>query len=865
MRLYRALLHLCPAGFRSEYGEEMCAIFWTRRRDASSPLRWLALWLETFADVLITATAAHADVLRRDVRYGFRNLRRSPGFAVTAILVAALGIGATTATFSIADHVLIRPLPFSQPERLVELWEDQSPANYSAVEPSPPNYRDWKRMSKAFERMAAFRGLSVDMAGDGNPERIDGASFTADLFPMLGAQAALGRIFRPEDDRAGASGTVVLSYSFWQRRFGGDPNVLGRKVVLDDEPYLIIGVMPRDFYFPNRECELWTPMRFVNTDFEDRTNNYLHVIGKLRPGASIEQARAEMQLVSAELKREYPKDNAHVSVTVESLRDGILSRSPAMLLVALLGASMCVLLIACTNLANLLLSRALGRRKELAVRTAMGAGREQLARQMLTESGLLAFAGGALGVALAIGTAALLGKLIPAALPFAQTPAIDWRILLFAAALTFVTAIGFGVVPALRACAGVDVTGLQEGSRGGVGGRRERLRSALVIAEVTASVVLLVSAGLLIRALLRVEGTDPGFRAEGVLTMRTSLPMPKYESTARRTAFYSSVISGIRQLPGVTGVAYTSFLPMVLHGGIWPVAIEGQGLSDPGFRMASSRFITPEFFSTMGIPVLMGRGVSEADTLDKPTIAVVSESFVHRYWPHQNPLGRKFHFLELTCTVAGVVGNVRVRGPERGSEPQVYLAYRQMPDDSFIWYAPKDLVVRSSGDARALMSAIRQIVSKADPEQPISDVQMLTDIIDAETTPRRVQLLVLGTFAAIAFVLAGIGIHGLLSFAVSSRRQEIGVRVAVGARGSDILGMIMREGFALAAAGTVLGVALAYGAARAMEAMLAGIRPNDLAAFSAAVALALTMTLLGSFLPARRAARLDPMTAIRTG
>jgi predicted permease len=564
-------------------------------------------------------------------------------------------------------------LSFPDLDRLAELWESQFPGGYRENEASPANYRDWKRMSKAFEGIAAFRGLSVDMVGTGDPEQLNGASATADLFPMLGAHAALGRIFTPEDDRPGVQGTAVLSYGFWQRRFGGDPNVLGHKVILDSEPYVIIGVMPKDFYFPNRACQLWTPMRFVNADFQDRTNTYLHVIAKLRDGVTLWQAQADMWIVANELQREYPKDNARISVLVQLLRDGVLERSPGMLLIALLGASLCVLLIACTNLANLLLARALVRRKELAVRTAMGAGREQLVRQMLTESSVLAIFGGALGVLLAVGVAPLLGKLVPVMLPVAQTPNIDLRMLSFALLVTAVTAIGFGVLPALRVCKGVDVRHLHEGSRGGVGGRRERLRSTLVV-------VLLISAGLLIRARLRIQETDPGFRSGRLLTMRTSLPMPKYEKTATRAAFYSSVISGLTQLPGVKDAAYTSFLPMVMRGGVWPVTIEGQPRRDGDFRHASMRFVTPKFFSTLGIPLLMGRAVSESDTLDKPLTAVVSESFVQQYWPHENPLDRKFEIAESMRTVTGVVGNVRVRGLERSSEPQVYLPYRQVPD-----------------------------------------------------------------------------------------------------------------------------------------------------------------------------------------
>lgn len=345
--------------------------------------------------------------------------------------------------------------------------------------------------------------------------------------------------------------------------------------------------------------------------------------------------------------------------------------------------------------------------------------------------------------------------------------------------------------------------------------------------------------------------------------MRTTLPWPKYEKTARRIAFYSTVVAGVRQLPGVKAVAYTSFLPMVMRGGIWPVTIEGQPHGEAGFRLASARFVTPGFFATMGVPLVMGRDVSDSDTLDRPLAAVVSESFVRRYWPHENPLGHKFQFGELVRTVVGVVGNVRVRGLERGSEPQVYLPYRQVADGWFPSYTPKDLAVRSSVDPETLMPAIRRIIASADPQQPISDVQTLRAIIDAETTPRVLQLRVLSTFAAVAFVLAAIGIHGLLSFAVSNRAQEIGVRVAMGAEARDILTMVMREGLALAAIGIVLGITVAYAAARAMQALLAGVTPHDLGTFSAGVALALAMTLIGSFIPAMRAVRVDPMTAIR--
>jgi predicted permease len=514
--LYSALLHLYPAAFRAEYGEEMRALFAQRLRDAANPAAVAGLWIEAAADTLVNALRVHLDILRQDLRYTTRTLGRSMGFTITAICVIALGVGANTAAFSLADHVLIRPLPFADADRLVKLWEDQSPGGYSAEQPSPANYRDWKRMNTSFEAMAAHTNISVNLAGQGEPERIEGTSVTADLLPALGARPVLGRTFSAADDGSGAPGTLILSEGLWKRRFGADPNALGTKVVLDGEPYTIIGVMPAGFSFPNRAVRFWTPIRFNEESFEDRTNNYLFVTGKLKRGVSIEQAQAEMHVVAARLQRAYPKENAHTGVTISRLRDEVSQRS-RLLLAALVGAAMCVLLIACTNLANLFLARALARRQELAVRTAMGAGRERLIRQLLTESVVLALGGSALGVALAGAALPLLARLVPNNLPIAELPAMDWRVLGIALLLAAITGIGFGILPAIRASSTSRLIGLREGARSGVGGRKERLRSTLVITEVSGSVVLLVLSGLLIRALWHIQATDPGFRSEGLL------------------------------------------------------------------------------------------------------------------------------------------------------------------------------------------------------------------------------------------------------------------------------------------------------------------------------------------------------------
>jgi putative ABC transport system permease protein len=858
------LLRLYPASFRAEYGDEMRAIWDRRRRDAPGPLAAAAVWIATVFEVLFNAAAVHWDILRQDLRYTARTLARSPGFALTAILVLALGVGANTAAFSVTDFVLIRPLPFPDPERLVRLWE-KVPA-YSMMELSPANYVDWKRMSKSFEGMGAYWENSVNLVGQGDPEHLEGAAITADLFPLLGVQPLMGRLFTAAEDREGVPGTLLLSYQLWQAVFGGDAGVIGRRVNLDNEPFVVIGVMPRDFHFPSRDAELWTPARFQehSDDFRDRNNNYLSVVARLKPGVSVAQATAEMGVVAGQLERQFPKENRQTTASVYLLRDDMPQQS-RLLLWALSGAAICVLLIACANLANLLLARGLARQRELAVRAAMGAGRERLVRQLITESLVLAVAGGALGVLVAAAAVPLLARLVPASLPIAQSPSIDLRVLIFAGVISGLTGIVFGVLPALRACRRSDFSALREGTRAG-GGHKERLRSVLVVAEVTASVVLLVAAGLLVRALWRIEATDPGFRTDGVLTLRTALPIPKYNETARRAGFYTQVLSAVRALPGVSSAAYISFLPMTMTGGIWPVTVDGKQLETQrsGPHIASLRFVTPGFFATLGIPLHRGRDVGESDSMDAPFAAVVSESFVRRYWPDQDPLGRHFTMAFHDRMVVGVVGDIRVRGLERNSEPQVYLPYRQVQDGWFAWYVPKDLVIRSATGPGTLLPAVRQIIRGADSEQPVSDVRTMADIVEDETASRAAQVRVLGAFAAIAFLLAGVGIHGLLSFAVSRRTQEIGVRIALGAQPGEIVKMILRQGGLLAVAGVLPGIALAYAAGRAMEGLLAGVQPGDAPTFASAIGLCLLMTVLGSLLPALRAVRIDPITAIRS-
>ena len=804
--------------------------------------------------------AIHWDILRQDLRYTLRTLRRTPAFALTAVTVVALGIGATTAAFSLADFVLIRPLPFPEADRLVRFSEERP--GFPRMELAPANYRDLKQMATSFEALGAYRGLSVNLVGARQPLRLQGAAMTADVLAALAVRPMMGRPFTAADDVDGAPATALVSYALWQQEFGGDASIVGRPVRLDGEVYTVIGVMPRDFNFPSRGAQLWTAMRFVPADFVDRNHNYLQGIARLRRDVSVDAARTEMSMLAGRLQQQYPKENEQTGVSVIRLRDGVSPQSRT-LLVALFGAAVCVLLIACANLTNLLLARAIVRRREMAVRMALGAGRERVLRQLLTESLVVTGTGGVLGLALAAATLPILSRLVPTALPIAETPSMDVRVVGFAMALTMVTGVAFGIVPLLQHHRDRASEGLREGARSG-GSGREGMRGALVVAEITASVVLLVMCGLLLRALWTIQAIDPGFRLEHTLTARTSLPMPKYETIGARTGFYDGVLSEIRALPGVSSAAYISFLPLGdMRGGIFPVGISGHVESRREDNVAFLRYVTPGFFQTLGIPILQGRDVRDADHLDGPPVAIVSASFVTQFLPGQEALGRRFNFAAANREIVGVVADVKMRGLTRVSEPQVYIPHRQLPDRTYEWFAPKDLAVRATGDPLALVSAVRAIVQRADAEVPLSDIQTLEQLVDGDLASRVTQLRVLGAFAGVALVLGGIGIHGLLAFAVSARVREIGIRMALGARRADVVAMIAKRSLSLSAVGVGAGTVLVYISGRWLQSLLVGVSPADGMTFAVAAALAAATAIAGSLRPALRAARVDPVTVIR--
>jgi putative ABC transport system permease protein len=869
MRLHSLFLYLYPSSFRSEYAEELARIFRQRRATAGGPLAVGWLLLSEFVDILINAACAHWDILRQDLRYTLRTLLRSPGFALAAVLVTGLGIGATTAAYSITDHALVHPLAFTEPDRLVQLW--QSSPGYTRFELSPPNFYDWRKQSRSYESMSAYTGIASNFLAAGESQRLPGTAATAEFFKVLRVQPLLGRLFMDADLQRNAPRVVILSYAFWQSNFGGSASVLQTSIRLDNESYSVIGVMPPDFVFPSRDTRMWTPLVLGDPPDDARDNLFIQAIARLKPGVELDQARAEMSGIAAGLALQYPKENDKVGAVVDPLRDQVPAQTRS-LLWALFGASFCVLLIACTNLANLLLAKAMARRKELTVRAAIGAGRERLVRQLLTESVMLAVAGGITGVVVAAAGLPLLADLVPASLPIARATVLDQRVFAFAALVTLATGFGFGVLPAWRLYRGMNYEGLKEGSRAGVGGRRERMRSVLVIAEITSSIVLLVSAGLLIRALWRIQAIDPGFHVDSVVSMQTWLPMPRYSLNSARIPFYTQVLSNVRALPGVTNAAYISSIPMIPGGGIWPVAVPGAKESEGsgGNSNVGMRVVSPGYFDALGIPLRAGRDIRESDSLDAPQVVVVSESFARKYWPNQDPIGRKFHFAlsnftfaEQDKTIVGVVGDVRFRGLERRSEPQVYLASRQIPDETLGFYVPRELVIRYSSDAATLLPAVRKIIRAADPEMPIPAVRSLRDVVNLQTAPRSTQIRLVAAFAALAIILAGIGIHGLLSFVVGQRSPEFGLRIALGAQSRDILSMVLREGVMLAGIGTVVGLVFSYFAGRSMEALLAGVGPFDPLTVLVSCIVVVAITLTGSMVPAIRAMRTDPTLVIR--
>ncbi len=805
------------------------------------------------------------DDLWRDMRYAARVLRKSPGFTAAAVLTLALSIGANTAIFSAVQAVLLEPLAFRNPDRLVMIWEDSTFLGFPQDTPAPANFMDWKKRNRVFEDMAALKGNLMNLTGDGPAEEVEVKEATANLFPLLGLRPVAGRTFLPEEDRAGSRKLVLLSQGLWVRRYGASPEIIGQPVRLNAESYTVVGVLPAAFDFPDR-VDVWMPLALSSQDWQQRDSHFLEVVGRLRDGVTLERARSDMAAIAKQLEQEYPETNTRIGTVVVPLHDQFVG-SLRLGLIVLMAAVGGVLLIACANLANLMLARSTARQREMAVRIALGAGRERIVRQVLTESILLSLLGGAAGVVLAAWTFAFLRELVPLTLAAKTTLHLDGPVLLFATAVAAGAGILFGMAPSLEVVGVTISETLKQGGRGGASSRGNRMRSTLVVAQVSVSVILLIGTGLMLQTLWRLHQVDPGFRPDHVLCLRTSLSDTKYRQLKDRAEFYQRALAGVNAIPGVISAGYTTYLPLTNRGGTSEFIMEGKPKRTGERDDANHRVVTPDYLRTIGVSLIAGRFLNESDGPDAPPVALVNQTMARQYWPGENPLGKRFKLDDGTSTapwitIVGVVGDVRQMGLDAVARAEMYFSYQQ-PAGSFGYFRPRDLAIRVAGGPLGLAPAVRHVIAGVDQDQPISHVQAMAQLLDSEVASRRVQAQLLGAFAALALVLAALGIYGVLAYAVAQRTSEIGLRMALGARGNDVLRAVMSQGARLIGGGVVLGIAGAWVLTRLMDSLLYGVRATDTGTFAAAVALFLLVGLSACYLPARRAARVDPMVALR--
>jgi predicted permease len=802
--------------------------------------------------------------LIEDIRYGVRVLARSPGFTATAVAVLALGIAGNSAIFSIADSVLLRPLPYRDASRLVMVFEDASTYGFPKDTPAPGNFADWKARNQVFEDMAAISGGSFNLTGQGNPEEILGKTVTANLFSVLGVSPAIGRDFRPEDDVPGAPRVAILSRGLWLRRFGGDPRVLGKEIWLDNEKSTIVGVMPRGFQFPDREIEMWVPVRFTQQQLANHGNHHLEVVARLKPGISLKSANANLAAIARELEREHPDSNAKLGTYAVPLRQELAGElRPAILM--LLAAVCFVLLIACANVANLLLARSAGRRRELAVRLTLGASRGRLVRQMLTESVLLAVSAGALGLLLSTWGTQFLAKLVPAGIAPPAGTGVDSRVVAFTFLLSVAAGILFGTIPALQTSQLRLAGALQQGGgRSGTASSGRRLRDVLVACEVALAIVLLAGAALMIRSFEALVHHDPGFRADHVLVVRTPLPRAKYGRFAPRTAFYTEVLDRVRAIPGVIAAGYTTWIPLTNWGGATWIRIEGHPDPAPGhLPIPNVRIISRDYIGALGMRLIDGRLLEERDGSGAPAVALIDQAMARSFWPGENPLGKRFRLAGNQpapwITIVGIVADVHQAGLDAPARPEMYMPYQQQD----FGYEPEYLAVRTAGDPMALAEAVREQVWSIDNQQPVAAAMPLEELVEEALAPRRMQASLLGSFAALALLLAALGIYGVLTFAVTQRTAEIGLRLALGAQPSDVLRMVVGHGLKLFGIGAAAGLAAALLLARYISHFLYGVSATDPSSFAGITILLAAVTCLACYVPARRAVRVDPMVALR--
>jgi putative ABC transport system permease protein len=797
--------------------------------------------------------------LLQDLRYGFRTLLQRPGFTVIAALTLALGIGANTAIFSVINGVLLRPLPYKDPDRLVMLWESNSQRRNVHV--SHLNFIDWREQNRSFESISACTGRwggPSTVTGGSEPDRAYTVGVYPDFFNVLGVAPLVGRTFSPEESNAGTTPVIVISYRFWQRRLGGDPDLADKRLKVGDRDFNVIGVMPADFSFP-AETDLWLSQGQFGDETSERGSHNYQVIARLKPNVSLDQARADMSDIAARLEQQYPLSNQGMGAAVISLVDQVVGSVRPALLVLLAGVGF-VLLIACANVANLLLARAMARQKEIAVRTALGATRLRIVRQLLTESALLSAVGGALGLLLGYWLVNTLVALSPGTIPRINEVSLDGLTLAFTVGVSLLTSLLFGLLPALRVSKPDLQEALKQGGRTSTSGSSSSLRGLLVISEVALTLVLLIGAGLLIKSFWRLLEVDPGFNPENALTMQVSLPSSEYKQEHQTVDFYRRLFQRIESLPGVESAGMINNLPM---GGVninGPFQIEGEAdmRGYGGFRVVS-----PGYFRAMGIPILRGRAFTEEDNESATAVAIISQRIANATWPDEDPIGKRIRSgmdnrPDVWMTIVGVSGDVRHSGLDVNTTAELYVLYMQRP-----WRArDMTVIVRTTNDTANIVSALRSEVGAMDRSLPLS-FERMEQVFSRSVANRRYNMILLGAFAVAALLLSVLGIYGVMSYTVTQNTREIGVRMALGAQARDVLKLVVGHGLALALTGVAVGVVIALGLTRLMSSLLYGVTATDATTFVIVPAVLVMVALLACYLPARRATKVDPMVALR--
>ncbi|HXG68904.1 MAG TPA: ABC transporter permease [Blastocatellia bacterium] len=801
------------------------------------------------------------ETLAQDIRYGVRTLVKNPGFTIVAVIALALGIGANSAIFTVVNGVILRPLPYEDPEELVLVWETRPARNIMRGVFSPADFLDTRNQNQVFEDMAAFNGANITRTDGGEPERVRGNRVSHGFFSILGIQPALGRAFLPEDEKFGNHRVVILSHGYWQRRFAGDPDVIGKTLTLNSQPHTVIGILPAGFRFvwDSEEADMWLPLAFAE-DKLARGSRYLPVIARLKPGVSREQAQAEMDALAASLEQQYPDSNAGRGVFVASMHEEIVG-DIRLALYVLLAAVAFVLLIACANVANLLLARAAGRQREVALRLALGASRFRLVRQFLTESVLLSMFSGALGLVLALWGLDFLKAVSPGDIPRLNEIGLDFRALGFTLGISLLTGLLFGIAPALQA-SNLDLNeALKEGGRSAtVGFRRQRLRSLFVVAEVALALVLLIGAGLLIRSFLRLQEVKPGFDPNNVLTMAISLPEARYPKPEQQAAFFRQLLENLETLPGVETVGAVLPLPYSHSNYSYTFDIEGRPSAAPGERTAASwRAVSPDYFRAMRIPLLKGRAFTEQDVRNAEKVIIINETMAQRYFPDEDPIGKRMTIgiNNITARIVGIVGDVKFAGLDSELSPEMYTPYPQTTAGVM------NIVMRTTGDPASVIAAARSQAQLLDRDLPVYDIKPMEERLSESVAQPRFNTLLLTIFAAVALALAVVGIYGVMSYSVTQRTHEIGIRMALGAGRGDVLRLVVGQGMALALVGVGVGLAGAYFLTRWLESLLFGVTATDPATFAAISLLLVAVALFASYIPARRATKVDPMVALR--